>query len=181
MKLFRCLCFILLLISCKKEPAQSVDTLPDETHIGKGTMGFIANGKTYAASTSYSLDFYGSGDIVSQSYQFYDNTYHFAIGAEKRGSWKWSLLVVADSTQLTEGLKIPLNQVSNSKITANFMDDDGNLYYMLPGIEGHNFFEITHFDEIKAELSGKFEFDAADSNKKIIQIRQGRFDIVYYR
>ena len=172
---------LLVLVSCKKESGKSGDTLPDETHIGKGTMGFTANGNTYAASTSYSLGFIASGNIVSQSYQFYDNTYHFTIGAEKRDSWKWSLLIIADSVQLKEGLIIPLNQASNSKIIANFMDDDGNLYNMLQGVEGHNFLEITHFDEIRAELSGTFEFDAEDSNKHIIQIRQGRFDIVYYR
>jgi len=181
MKILPYLSFIFLMISCKKESTMDGDELPDETHIGKGTMEFTANGKTYAASTSYSLGFIASGNIVSQSYQFYDNTYHFTIGAEKRDSWKWSLLIIADSMQLKEGLKIPLNQASDSKIIANFMDDDGNLYNMLQGVEGHNFLEITHFDEIRAELSGTFEFDAAGSNNKRIQMRQGRFDIVYYR
>ena len=171
--------FLALLIlttagKCHKEKNEEPQ-LPPETTTGAYTFGCKVNGKVFVP-----MDGRGKPGLYAQ-YVF--------LGNAPGGGWF---------------LNIPaVDQVSNERTTVNIGTDslllgDGNIYLFREkkgfasgrysnGFERYEMLSfdtgeltITKHDAIRRILSGRFWFNATNlSNQTKVEIREGRFDIVY--
>jgi len=173
----------LLLISagCKKNRNKNpVDELPPATQNGANTFGCLIDGKVFRPKGDPF-----AGPVIKAQYQFVNGRQGFGISARRSESEKSQVVGIGgDSVHIAVGI-FDLGSVGPERLTAGYTYRDLN---SLSGIdygttEMHSGqLTITKFDTINQIVSGTFWFDAIDSaTGKIVQIREGRFDLFYVR
>ena len=187
MKRPKLLLFLLLLASfftfsdCKKnKPNNPVDELPPETQTGANTFGCLVDGKVFIPKG----DPFG-GPIKKAAYQFVNGGYYFNIsGSRSSGDEVSSVSVFGDSSIISVGSfnlgKRKVAGLMSGQYLYSKIGTLGNSYYTNEINRGE--IVVTKFDQTKQIVSGTFWFDAIDSTTgKIIQIREGRFDMPFVR
>jgi len=182
MKHISFLSLLLLLIvtsgsKCKKNGGD-LPQLPPETQTGANTFGCLVDGKLFLPKG----DPFG-GPVIKAQYQYVNGKQGFAISARhSEGETGQVIGIGGDSIAITvRPYELTTRNVSgklSGKYTFSKVTTLGNYYYTNEIQRGQIF--IKHFDEINQIVSGTFWFDAIDSTtEKIIQIREGRFDLPY--
>jgi hypothetical protein len=138
------------LFQCKK--------LPNETHEGKDTFGFLVNGKKFISAGL-------NGQELICSYQ--KSLKQLRVQGNKRNTQNGIYINYSD---------IELGLGKFDITTLNWADytEDGVTYHCYKG-----FLELTFLDTLSSPhiLSGRFEFDAKNQNDEK-NITKGRFDLV---
>ena len=168
---------LLIASGCKKDKTATEEQLPPETQTGAFTIGFKVDGKIYTAK--------GKGGLLADEnvyYNFYSDT-TFYIGAGKTQDRKFSLYFKFKCVSLNTNCSL-----NSFPYDAYFQDDsDGTVSNNSNSYTTNN----THNGNVKVKffngsfnplasgtiVSGVFEFKAVNSNGKIINITDGRFDI----
>jgi hypothetical protein len=164
--------------SCKKNtPAPAEEQLPPETQIGAFTIGFKVDGVTYTAK--------GKGGLLANQHMYYSYTSDsiFNVSAGSIDNKKFNIDIDFKGKFLN--YESPL---SVSPFKATFYDNfegtvpgNSNTYYTNLNNTGKvivKYFNGTFYPGNSGTIvSGIFQFDAINSNGKIIRITDGRFDL----
>ena len=170
----------LFLLSCEKNddlpeknPGNYQTPLPAATYTSAGTFACYVDGKAYITPING----------ITAYYQFYQGSYGLII----RGRWedaeyirsisvfgKHSDLVDEGGIYSLRDTSLPIEEYYGGSI---FFMPSGNWYYTNEEQTGE--LKITKFDEINGILSGTFWFDVKSPDGKIVEIRDGRFDLKY--
>lgn len=174
------LTFVVLTASrCRKEKDNPVEQLPPETQTGANTFGCLVDSKVFKPGGDPF-----AGPVIKAQYQFVNGKQGFGISARRSdGETSQGVGVLGDSVNIKIGTFDLTNKkagylvgaYSTSNLNLDFRD-----YYTNNIQKG--ILQIKHFDTINQIVSGTFWFDALDTTTgKIVQIREGRFDLPYVR
>lgn len=179
--------FLLLIaafVSCKKDDeviqptpdTTEVEKLPPATQIGANTAGFLLNGVAVVAE--------GDEWVETNPYCVYDQDAFVLLFRQNisEGSHiaTQTLYISTNATTLEENTKYLIKEQESGKsamfyiMRSSFADER---YYTNTSNIGELY--ITKLDNENNIISGTFWFDAVDSKDKKVEIREGRFDVVY--
>lgn len=172
--------FLSLCGSCRKNrQTNPIEQLPPETTTGANTFGCLVDGKVFKPKGNPL-----AGPIIKAQYQFVDGKQGFGISAKRSdGDIRDGLGIAGDSVQVYVGI-FELAEVRVGRFVGGYTYSDLNT---IPGIQygtteiNRGQLIITKFDTVSQIVSGRFWFDAKNSNGQIVQVREGRFDLPYVR
>jgi hypothetical protein len=184
-RLTHLLLIILLLASCRKPYVAPADQLPPATREGNLTFGCLVNGKPYTPSKQ-GLSF--GSPTLSSFYQHLNTStaqgYYFNVAAKRKNKENTEGISLH-----TEGLAIQ----QEGKYTLRNFPNDGEAFATYGINTGGSINEyategpfqgelhITRFDEAKSIVSGTFWFDAVNDRGEKVEVREGRFDMLFSR
>lgn len=178
---------IAFFVSCNKdddptpEPQISeIDKLPPATQTGANKVGCLVNGKAFLPI--------GSSTGSSNPYcAYYHNAFVLVLKIVKNegnisGNGTELVAIYTDNTILEEGMRYFLKSTeSNNKAMFSIIGG-------MAGVPDENYnttenyigeLHITKLDKEKNIISGTFWFDAVNEHVKKVEIREGRFDMVF--
>jgi hypothetical protein len=167
--------------SCKKNKDKSpVEQLPPETQTGANTFGCLIDGQVFIPKG----DPFG-GPIKKAAYQYVNGRNKFLVSGSRSTSNEVSSVgVFGDSVQL----EVTTYDLTEKNVPMKFY---GQYAYIQSGTLGETYttntiqrgqLVIKKFDTINQIVSGTFWFDAKNnSTGKIVQVREGTFDLPYVR
>lgn len=178
------LLLIVAFVSCKKDDeavqptteSTEVEKLPPATQIGANTAGFLLNGVAIVAE----------GDEWSETnpYCVYDQDAFVLLFRQNITEGlhiaTQTLYIATNATTLEENTKYLIKEQESGKsamfyiMRSSFADER---YYTNTSNIGELY--ITKLDKENNIISGTFWFDAVNSQDKKVEIREGRFDVVY--
>lgn len=175
------LSLVLLSSSCRKNKSKvPVDQLPPETQTGANTFGCLINGEVFKPKGNPF-----AGPVIKAQYQFVNGKQGFGISARRSdGEIGQVVGIIGDSIKISIGT-FNLTSLGSGKFRGGYTYSDltnpiGISYYTNEIQTGQ--ITITKFDTINQIVSGTFWFDAIDSTtRKIVRVREGRFDLPYVR
>ena len=169
---------ILLSASCKKE---SLNQLPPATQEGRRTFGCLVNGKVYTPKGSPF-----AGPILKSNYQLLNTStaqgHFFNLSASRKGNgYLEDITINSNNRSIEEGKVYTLqNAPGVGEIYGEYTiykDPEINSYRTIGILKGE--LHITKLDETKQIVSGTFWFDAVNDKGEKVEVREGRFDMVY--
>ncbi|MES2777718.1 MAG: DUF6252 family protein [Bacteroidota bacterium] len=168
---------MLVASKCKKD---SVEDLPPETQTGANTFGCLVDGKVFIPKG----DPFG-GPVKKAQYQFLNGKQEFGIsGSLKQDDVSGSLILIGgDSITLSVNTFDLTKPNTNGRYfgaytTISLINPDDN-YFTNEINRGQ--LVVKKFDMVNQIVSGTFWFDAKNANGKIVQVREGRFDMPFVR
>ncbi|UUV22122.1 DUF6252 family protein [Paenimyroides aestuarii] len=184
-KIFLLFAVALLIIACYKddeapqptpEPTE-IEKLPPATQTGANKVGCLVNGKAFlpegqltGSSNPYCGYFHDAFSLVFNVVKNNDNI--TANGTE-------SVVVYSSNTFLEEGNTYVL-QAENSDHSGGYRVFDRNDYQFYDTNDEYiGELHITKLDKTNNVISGTFWFDAVNEQSKKVEIREGRFDMVF--
>lgn len=175
------LCSLLIGSSCRKhKTGNPVDQLPPETQTGANTFGCLVDGKVFKPKGDPF-----AGPVIKAQYQFVNGKQGFGIsGSRSDAQTTQAIGVFGDSVFINLGTYTLTSLNQSGRLHGRFIFSQigtlGNRYYTNETQRGE--ITIKHFDTVNQIVSGTFWFDALDSTTgKIVQIREGRFDLPYVK
>ena len=163
-----CLCLLSLAISCKK---QGIDLLPPATNNGSNTFGCLINGKAFVGQSRSELFL----NIAAVQSSYHDGTLS-VLGSHYFGSTPtgsiFGISIYIQTPKHLGTIAVPganRNNISYSdnQETFRFNSDSTHTGSVI----------ITRFDSVTHIYSGTFQGSLIDTNGKIAQITDGRFDV----
>ena len=167
----------LLFSSCKKDKAEPIDQLPPATQEGKNTFGCLVNGEAFIPKGSIF-----SGPNTECYYQYVREGFHFHVSGEDRSRSDnvLGININTDSLKIEEGTVINLTKGYRGEASGAYTDGSVfNEYRTDYRYKGE--LKITRFDEEQQIVSGTFWFDAVNDMGEKVEVRKGRFDMLYHR
>ncbi len=181
--IFFLLVMIAGLMACDKDDDQSsndpIDQLPKATQTGSNTVGCLVNGEAFLPK--------GGGLAGNKNcfYQYVEGGYYFGLKfTNSDGNILRAVNLFTKNSQIAENQTYLLD-------TPRFPDDElgkggGYNYYTsepytetqyltTPEVTGE--MSITKLDFENHIVSGTFWFDAINEDGKLVEIREGRFDM----
>lgn len=157
-----------------------IDKLPPPTQTGANKVGCLVNGKAFLPI--------GSSTGSSNPYcAYYHDAFVLVLKIVKNegnisGNGTESVAIYTDNTILEEDVKYFLKSTeSNNKAMFSIIGG-------MAGVPDENYntnenyigeLHITKLDKEKNIISGTFWFDAVNEQGKKVEIREGRFDMVF--
>ena len=179
MRLFSIFTVVLFLFSScsKKEDCDDpIDCLPAITQTGANTAGCLVEGEVLVPGGQG----INTGSVLKAQYNYSDDdddsVFGLAIRNRKSGGSKMMFLQVRNQ-KMVEGGVYELKSF-NSKSFGSYNDLHMGGYVTSDEIRGELI--ISRIDMEKRIVSGTFWFDAVDDEGEIVEIRNGRFDVIYY-
>jgi hypothetical protein len=161
---------VLFSISCSNE---NQIQLPPATEEGKDILGCFVNGNVFIAQGGFIGGVEDLGMSISEE-SF--NLAGTAYGDDTNVDGNLYIYVINQDVRNKIDQEITLNNKSTE--VGYFIDSSGKEYYT-----GADKFtgklKISKLDTIKEIVSGTFWFDAVSNDGDIVEIRDGRFDILF--
>ena len=186
------LLILLLLGACRKDKKTPAITLPPYTEVGANTFGCMIDGKVFVPKSDhwminkikagYQNLFLGNGEIG------------FVLSALNT-DWGNNIVFngVFNEARPMEEKTYPLGYYNGSYHKNPVIIEDSIYvrYYTEEGLDADAYvckppnyvgeLTIKHFDLEKQIMSGTFWFDAVDTFGNVVEVRDGRFDVVFVR
>ncbi|MBN1183534.1 MAG: hypothetical protein JXB49_14690 [Bacteroidales bacterium] len=159
--------FVLLFLGCDEK--QKIE-LPPITSSGENTMGCLIDGRIFIANYSSIFDPAVQADYIPL-FNRYNADYLSLTGFSKNETIGISLV---NATIRTNSSYILNDSLNDGWYYDREMIID---YYSNSSYTGEIF--IIKLDTINYIISGTFWFDAVSEDGELVEIRDGRFDIVY--
>ena len=177
--------FSLLFLACEKnddlpenDPGNYQTPLPAATTTGVGTFACYVDGKAYIANKN----------TMTAYNQYYQGRYGISINGKWSNSDYISTISLESNTveEVQEGMTYPLVSVSSASTELDYYA--GAIFFRNFGDSGtwittneiqKGELKITKHALFDRILSGTFWFDIKQPDGKIIEIRDGRFDVKY--
>jgi len=170
------LSFVLISNGCKKKKDDEPQ-LPPETTTGANTFGCKVNGKVFIPRSGG-----GRPGLFAQ---------YVNLGTGTGGGWflniaatDWKASILQGTSITTDSLLILENstyllkaQKGSAKASYENYPNGLNAYEMLSNNAGELI--ITRHNLNQRILSGRFWFDATNASGQKVEVREGRFDIIY--
>jgi len=172
----------MLLCTCRKgqDPSlRPIDQLPPATKVGANKAGCLVDGEVFLPR---SKNLFGPPVMVC-FYQYVDNRWVFGFQYSNDEALSLRVIKIASvGVELREGQIYHLVKESNETSSATYSTwTDGQAfisqYYTNDTIIGE--LTITYLNPSLSIISGTFWFDAVNSEGKVVQVREGRFDMQY--
>lgn len=176
-KILFALFIIVCFTSCKKEEPESTDNsfgLPNITQEGKNTFGCLLDGNLLLAEKSL---LYPTLTCRYLLVNYPISGYSFSLHAQGKSS-----PYVLEINTINKAVTVGEFDLGPSGVEGEFsavIGDIRNIYEIDPNQKGK--IKITKLDEINQIVSGTFWFDAVNSSGKKVEVREGRFDMVYFK
>jgi hypothetical protein len=167
----------MLLCTCRKAQDPSlrpIDQLPPATKVGANKAGCLVDGEVFLPK---SKNLFGSPVMVC-FYQYTNNDWHF--GFQYSNDEKTNLRAIGIASmgiELREGQVYSLVAENPQTASATYGQVLIPQYYTNDTITGE--LTITYLNPSLSIISGTFWFDAVNSEGKVVQVREGRFDMQY--
>lgn len=177
---------ILMSASCKKDkPQQSVSELsklPPATQIGANKIGCLVNGQVFLPN--YIDPYDGTG--IQCDYMYINKGFYLTVRCSHLNSDGSISSVVI----YTDSLAAPILQGDTISLTSfNVHGKSCGAYYSInPPYNSKNYYTnesvtgqliITRLDQPNFIISGTFSFKGVDENGDIVEVTDGRFDMIY--
>lgn len=163
-------------LSCSKEKEcdDPIDCLPSLTQTGDNTAGCLVNGKALVPGGQG----ISTGSVLFAQYHIAGDNSVFGIAITNRtsGGFKRTLIEVRNQKLIEGGIYELKSEGSNSFGSYN----DLHLGGFVTSNEHRGELIISNIDMEKRIISGTFWFDAVDDVGETVEIRNGRFDVIYY-
>jgi hypothetical protein len=165
------------LCCCNKDddkPKTELEKLPPATQIGANTIGCLLNGVAFLPK--------GYFPFGNKSCNYTDGEDFNIRISEKINDNIRSIYIFNQNQELIVGETYLLKEENTNNGVGNYIinavaSPDPNYYTTNLNILGE--LKITNHNFSQAILSGTFWFDAINSEGKIIEVREGRFDMHY--
>lgn len=174
--------FLVTLTACWKNKTKGLfNYLPPETQLVKNTFGCLIDGQVFKPKG----DPFG-GPVIKAQYQMVNWKQGFGISA-RRSDGEIGQVVGIGGCDIGR-IRLGIYELSSSRIDGRLsggysfsrITTLGN-YYNTDSIRKGQI-NIKFFDTVNQIVSGTFWFDAIDTTTgKVVQIREGRFDLPYVR
>ena len=177
--IFTVVLFLFSSCSKKEDCDDPIDCLPAITQTGVNTAGCLVNGVVLLPG-GQSLN---SGSVLQAQYTYSgdgDDDFVFGLSIRNREStYSKMMMITIRNEKLVEGKTYILSNPEsdqtgsyNNLLMGGFVTNEENT--------GELF--ISKIDEERQIVSGTFWFDAEETRSgEIVEIRNGRFDLPYYR
>ena len=167
--------FGILTASCSKENTcdDPIDCLPPITQIGANTAGCLVDGKLFMPG-GQGLN---TGPVFKAQYNFSENdesVFGLSIRNLTSGGSKMMLIRIRNK-KLFEGEIYELKSESSNSFGS--YNDRFNVFVTKDEHGGELI--ISRIDMEKRIVSGTFWFDAVNNDGEVVQIRNGRFDVLF--
>lgn len=176
------ICFTLSGMQCEKDPnIPEIDKLPPATQIGADTFGCLVDGNAFLPKGTLF-----SPPLKQAYYQYVNGAYHFSIGITNKINNNDNLkdihLSAHELTLEEKTYKFGLVNtpgIFGGSYKVYHLYDNGTIdeYSTDPILQGE--ISITNFDPVNYIISGTFWFDAINKDGKMVEVREGRFDMHY--
>ncbi len=170
---------VLCLTSCEKcknaFQTNPSETLPPYTDTGANTFGCLVDGNVFRPNRNI----FSTAVELSCDYQIVNGYPVFGIGARDFIK-KTSVGVGMNRIYLTRDTVIQL-VAPGIGVASGYYADSSSVEY---GVQNANpgTLNILHFDSVRNIVAGTFWFDAVDTaSGKVVQVRDGRFDVHFTR
>jgi len=169
--------FILLIFfiatSCKK------DELPTPTEEGKQTLGCRVNGKLFVAQRK---SMWQLSEEISANVQERDGIMTLYIrGTDSTIDGEPSIYLLIDYDRVQQGVTYSFNDPNTGIASAEYKyhhtTTNSTEYITSQSLFGE--LKFTLLDKDKNIASGTFSFDAEDSQGEKVEVREGRFDVLF--
>ncbi|MEW4923198.1 DUF6252 family protein [Algibacter sp. 2305UL17-15] len=171
---------LIILGGCKNDddntPIAPIDQLPPATKFGANTAGCLVNGEVHLPNNK---------SLQPLSFN-YINLEDFTLKiSHKTNDIIYTILISVYDVSLVQGNTYPLNiEFGENAATGEYLINaesypSPNYYSTTPIVNGE--LTITFINMEKFIMSGTFWFDAINSENTKIEIREGRFDMIYNR
>lgn len=162
--------------SCSKEKScdDPIDCLPPITQTGANKAGCLVNGKALVPGGRG----INTGSVLKAQYNFSgedDSAFGLAIRNRTSGGSKMMLIVIRNK-KLVEGAIYELKSEGSNSFGSYKDRFDG----FVTNEDHRGELIISRIDMEKRIVSGTFWFDAVNNEGEIVEIRNGRFDVIYY-
>jgi hypothetical protein len=164
-KIFLLLITSFALWSCDNKDDKTtkpIDQLPPETQTGANTFGFLLNGKPIIVKNT------------SQQTAIYQQN-QLQLGGGIDNDINDVSVIITVGGPLNTNVIYDLSYPNNIAI---FVNNKENCYYDYPNTLDGNLI-LTHIDQEKFIVSGRFEFSTVTDGCEDIKITNGRFDLKY--
>ena len=168
------LCSLLIGSSCRKpKPVDPVKLLPPETQTGANTFGCLIDGKVFKPKG----DPFG-GPVIKAQYQFVNGKQGFGVSG-RNSNTNQVIGIIGNNIRLSIATFELTTFNSEGKFSGGYTLESFDSYYTNDINKGQ--LVIKKFDSVNQIVSGTFWFDAKNANGKIVQVREGRFDLQYVK
>ncbi|SDB62928.1 hypothetical protein SAMN03097699_2789 [Flavobacteriaceae bacterium MAR_2010_188] len=148
-----------------------IDQLPSATQTGAQTFGCLVNGEAYIDESR----------SFNAFYQLIDGEYYFNVGASDQNSIIDLMVIATNAMHIQSNTEYRL--LCNSP--NNFYSEvflTGELLLETTCNSHYGIITITNFEPENNIVSAEFDFDIIDPrNGERIEIREGRFDVLFNR
>lgn len=176
--LFLLLVIILTFSACDKDdkPIAEIDKLPPATQTGTNKIGCLVNGQALLPK--------GVGINYNCFYQHLADGKHFVLGYNNSTNDILKNIVIGiHLTELNQGQTYQLTEDFGSNLISKYgaysiSTNQGGILYNTNNLNVGEL-KITKLDPVNLIISGTFWFDAINHTGEKIQIRDGRFDMIY--
>jgi hypothetical protein len=163
-------------------PVSELSKLPAITQTGANTFGCLINGVAFVPQNQSILQ----GPKLQCNYIFTDGGYYFTILTSNKNTngLITQIQVVTDSLTISEGQTLTLKQLSPGHASASYalITSNGDLNsYVTTNNTISGQLIITKLDPTNQIVSGTFFFTGINNVGDVIQITDGRFDMLYTR
>ena len=168
--------------ACRKNKAKDpLSQLPPETQLGKNTFGCLIDGQVFKPKG----DPFG-GPVIKAQYQMVNWKQGFGISASRSDGETGQSVGIGGSD--IGRIRVGTYELNSGRIDGRLsggysfsrITTLGNFYNTDSIRRGQ--INIKFFDTVNQIVSGTFWFDAIDTaTGKVVQIREGRFDLPYVR
>lgn len=178
------ICVVFLLFGgaeCEKAtmPQTEHGKLPKKTQTGADTFGCLIDDTAFVPHVPWSFwPPHTDSEEAFYSYDFNTNTNIFSIHTYHEGSgWSSSMNFELNQIDLAEKTYVISDQTLPECFGVGYKRDYNDYYTTNSNVTGE--LNISHFDPVNNIVSGTFWFDAINQDGKIIQVREGRFDLKF--
>jgi hypothetical protein len=180
LRIFSVISLFIVLVSgnCKKNNSDPIEELPPETQTGANTFGCLIDGKIFLPKGNPL-----AGPIKKASYQLVNGKYSLLIsGSNTSSNITKGVGMQGDSIIISTGTFELVEYNVKGKLSGSYAEfESGNINDYFTNNINRGQLTITKFDTVNQIISGRFWFDAKNSNGQIVQVREGRFDMPYVR
>ena len=169
----------LTLSCCNKDdgkPIIEIDKLPPATQTGSNKIGCLANNQALLPK--------GAGITYNCFYQHLADGKHFVIVFDnKSNDLDKSIAIGIHLTELIQGQTYQLRANLGSNVVSKYATylistNQGGIDYSTTNLNVGEM-KISKLDPNKQIISGTFWFDAINQNGEKVEVREGRFDMIY--
>ena len=168
----------LTLSCCDKDdkPIAEIDKLPPATQTGTNKIGCLVNGQALLPK--------GVGITYNCFYQHLADGKHFVLGfSNTTNDILKSIAIGIHLTELNQGQIYQLTTNLGSNVVSKYgtyliSTNQGGIDYNTTNLNVGEI-KITKLDSNKQIISGTFWFDAINQNGEKVEVREGRFDMIY--
>lgn len=159
------------------EPVAPIDQLPPYTETGAQTFGCLIDGEAFLPKRDPSIQI----SPLACEYQYVSGVQYFIL-TSLNGDSKTGIIINTTTYASLEEKVYQLGDFYSDSLSGRYIEYPPINEFLIREPLQKGELHIRHFDLEHQIVSGTFWFDAVDTlTGKVVQVREGRFDMVFIR